>query len=190
ERMMGKRRIVLFVIQFAVVLSVSLPTFAQITISDIAPSPAGRGTTVVVSGSGFSSTPASNAVVFSAFKGSASGVVTAASSTNLSVVVPATAATGKVYVQVGSVTSNQFNFKVANLPPVVNAGPNQIVTLAAGASLSGTVTDDGLPNGTTLQTTWSKFSGPDAVTFANANALNTTATFSTAGTYVLRLTAS
>src|SRR5439155_20461276 len=57
------------------------------------------------------------------------------------------------------------------------------------ANLSGTVTDDGLPNGT-IQTTWSKFSGPGTVTFSNPSALNATATFSTAGTYVLRLTAS
>jgi hypothetical protein len=33
-------------------------------------------------------------------------------------------------------------------------------------------------------------SGPGTVTFANASALSTTATFSIAGTYVLRLTAS
>ena len=37
---------------------------------------------------------------------------------------------------------------------------------------------------------WSSVSGPGTVTFANANVLSTTATFSAAGTYVLRLTAS
>src|SRR5204863_6486810 len=75
-----------------------------------------------------------------------------------------------------------------NQAPVVNAGSNQTITLPAVANLSGTATDDGLPTGT-LITTWSKVSGPGAVTFANANALNTTAAFSTAGSYVLRLTA-
>lgn len=40
-----------------------------------------------------------------------------------------------------------------------------------------------------ITTTWSKTSGPGVVTFANANAVDTTATFSTTGTYVLRLTA-
>jgi hypothetical protein len=65
-------------------------------------------------------------------------------------------------------------------PPLLNT---------ALANLAGRVTDDGLPSGT-IQTTWSEFSGPAPVTFANASALNTTATFSTAGTYVLRLTAS
>ncbi|HET7292040.1 MAG TPA: hypothetical protein VFM88_06425, partial [Vicinamibacteria bacterium] len=41
-----------------------------------------------------------------------------------------------------------------------------------------------------LTTTWSKLSGPGSVTFGNASAVDTTASFSVAGTYVLRLTAS
>jgi hypothetical protein len=73
---------------------------------------------------------------------------------------------------------------------VVSAGPDQSITLPATASLDGTVTDDNLPNppGTTT-TTWTKVSGPGTVGFTNPNAVDTTATFSTAGTYVLRLTA-
>ncbi|WP_206053774.1 PKD domain-containing protein [Nocardioides iriomotensis] len=77
-----------------------------------------------------------------------------------------------------------------NTPPVVDAGTNQSVTLPASASLDGTVTDDGLPNPPgTVTTTWSTFSGPGTVTFGNVNAVDTTASFSAAGTYVLRLTA-
>ena len=75
-----------------------------------------------------------------------------------------------------------------NTAPVVNAGADLGVALPAGAALSGTATDDGLP-GTGLTTTWSKVSGLGTVTFGNASALNTSATFSLAGTYVLRLTA-
>ncbi len=52
-------------------------------------------------------------------------------------------------------------------------------------NLTGTTSD---PNGDTLTTTWSLVSGPGTVTFANANAVNTTATFTVAGTYTLRLT--
>jgi PKD repeat protein len=78
-----------------------------------------------------------------------------------------------------------------NRAPVVNAGPDQAVTLPTAASLSGTATDDGLPNPPgALTITWSKVSGPGTVTFANAAALATTATFSVAGSYTLRLTAS
>src|SRR5687767_8787626 len=79
----------------------------------------------------------------------------------------------------------------ANQPPVVSAGADQAITLPATAPLSGTATDDGLPNPpATVTTTWSMLSGPGAVTFGNANALSTTASFSTAGSYTLRLTAS
>jgi hypothetical protein len=78
-----------------------------------------------------------------------------------------------------------------NQPPVVNAGADQTITLPATASLSGTVTDDGLPNPpAAVTTTWSKVSGPGTVTFGNASARATTATFSTSGSYTLRLTAS
>jgi PKD repeat protein len=78
----------------------------------------------------------------------------------------------------------------ANQPPVVNAGPDQMITLPAIATLSGTVSDDGLPTGSALTRSWSKVTGPGSVTFSNATSLNPTATFSAAGTYTLRLTAS
>jgi hypothetical protein len=79
----------------------------------------------------------------------------------------------------------------ANQAPVVNAGADQTITLPATASLSGTATDDGLPSPPGQRTfTWTKVSGPGTVTFANASALATTASFSTAGTYVLRLAVS
>jgi len=78
----------------------------------------------------------------------------------------------------------------ANQPPRVNAGDNQAVILPTAASLDGTVTDDGLPVPPGAMTTaWSLVSGPGAVTFANPNAVDTTASFSGVGTYVLRLTA-
>ena len=77
-----------------------------------------------------------------------------------------------------------------NQPPSVSAGPDQTITLTSSASLDGTATDDGLPNPPgTVSTTWSKVNGPGTVTFGDATAMDTTASFSTAGTYVLRLTA-
>ena len=75
-----------------------------------------------------------------------------------------------------------------NQAPSVNAGPDQTITLPATVSLNGTVTDDGLPT-STVTTTWSQVSGPGTTTFGNASAVDTTASFSVAGTYVLRLTA-
>ncbi|GEM_PF-2978579 len=87
-----------------------------------------------------------------------------------------------------------------NNPPVVNAGVDQTITLPINQiSLDGTVTDDGLPNPpglfTISQTTglftirWTKQNGPGTVTFGNNQMVDTTATFSRAGAYTLRLTA-
>ena len=78
-----------------------------------------------------------------------------------------------------------------NQAPVVNAGLDQTLTLPASASLNGTLSDDALPNPPgTVTTAWSKFSGPGTVSFGDVSAVDTTASFSTNGTYVLRLTAS
>jgi hypothetical protein len=77
-----------------------------------------------------------------------------------------------------------------NVPPFVDAGPDQTISISAAASLAGTVADDGLPNPPgTVTTQWSKVSGPGNVVFADATSRNTTATFSEIGTYVLRLNA-
>ena len=79
---------------------------------------------------------------------------------------------------------------IVNAIPVVNAGANQTIVLPASATLAGSATDDGLPNPPgALTLLWSKFSGPGNVTFGNAAAGSTSASFSTAGAYVLRLSA-
>ena len=77
-----------------------------------------------------------------------------------------------------------------NLAPVVNAGPDSTITLPSGITLAGSATDDGLPTGSTLIKSWTKVGGPGTVTFGNAGSLNSTANFSAAGTYTLRLTVS
>jgi len=77
-----------------------------------------------------------------------------------------------------------------NQAPTVNAGANQTITFPASASLDGTVTDDGLPKPPGIvATSWTKVSGPGTVSFGNPSAIDTTASFTTTGTYVLRLTA-
>ena len=80
---------------------------------------------------------------------------------------------------------------VSNLRPVVNAGADATITLPATAALNGTVSDDGKPTPPGVVTSsWMRVSGPGTVTFTAPSATSTTATFSTSGTYVLRLTAS
>jgi hypothetical protein len=55
--------------------------------------------------------------------------------------------------------------------------------------LDATVSDDALPTGT-LTSAWSKVSGPGLVTFGDSTSIDTTAAFSRAGAYVLRLSVS
>gem|GEM_PF-2609465 len=77
-----------------------------------------------------------------------------------------------------------------NVAPQASAGPDIVVlSVTDDASLSATVTDDGFPVGGTLTSLWSVVSGPGSVVFGNASSINTTASFSVNGTYVIRLTA-
>ena len=77
-----------------------------------------------------------------------------------------------------------------NQPPTVNAGPNQTISLPNNANLNGTVTDDGLPSlPGEVTTNWTRVSGPGPVNFADASAVDTTASFSNEGDYILSLTA-
>ncbi|WP_411705126.1 PKD domain-containing protein, partial [Edaphovirga cremea] len=77
----------------------------------------------------------------------------------------------------------------ANQPPVINAGVNQTITLPASAELIGRVNDDGQLSGGSVSISWTRASGPGVVTFANEHQAATKASFSVAGTYLLRLTA-
>lgn len=91
----------------------------------------------------------------------------------------------------GTQNSNTATVTISNTvnqAPVINAGPDQTISLPSMASLNGVVTDDGLPSGT-LVTNWSQVSGPAAVSFGVTSQAVTQAAFSAAGTYVLRLTA-
>jgi PKD repeat protein len=71
-----------------------------------------------------------------------------------------------------------------NTAPEVTASGPATVTLPDAAVLDGTVTDDG-----PYTVLWSRVSGPGTVAFADETAEDTSATFSAAGDYVLRLTA-
>ena len=77
-----------------------------------------------------------------------------------------------------------------NIGASVDAGPDATITLPSTATLSGTMSDDGKPAPPAAVTTaWTKLSGPGSVTFGNSSAVSTTASFTAAGAYVLRLTA-
>ncbi len=77
-----------------------------------------------------------------------------------------------------------------NEAPTVNAGADTSITLPTNTvNLTGSVSDDGLPNDGLLSTVWTVESGAGTVTFADANAINTSARFNAPGVYTLRLTA-
>jgi hypothetical protein len=92
-------------------------------------------------------------------------------------------------------SSDEVTITVAqNQAPVVDAGPDQTIMfnknkMEASTSLSGTVTDDGLPDSGSLTTLWTLVSGPGTVTFADASSLSTKAIFKAPGDYLLRLEA-
>ncbi|HKQ59149.1 MAG TPA: right-handed parallel beta-helix repeat-containing protein [Candidatus Eisenbacteria bacterium] len=79
---------------------------------------------------------------------------------------------------------------LANIPPVVNAGADRIVTFPASAHLAAAVSDDGneWAEGQ-VALTWSVVSGPGPVTFDAPGAPSTQASFTVAGVYVLALSA-
>ena len=76
-----------------------------------------------------------------------------------------------------------------NEAPQVDAGVDQNINVGALASLDATVTDDGFPKDGALTTLWTQQSGTGTVTFGNASSVDTTASFSTSGVYVLELKA-
>lgn len=79
------------------------------------------------------------------------------------------------------------NGPVPIFPPTVNAGIDRSVVLGGQTYLMGKADWLVPASGNTVR--WSKVSGPGNVTFADATAAETTATFSTPGEYVLKLTA-
>ena len=83
-----------------------------------------------------------------------------------------------------TIADNDFAPFVQIASPTV---PAVILDPGTGLVLTAVASDDGTPS--PLTTTWSKASGPGTVTFGDATALTTTATFSASGVYVLSVTA-
>ena len=77
-----------------------------------------------------------------------------------------------------------------NRPPSVFVGSDRTNYLSTNSVLlSGVVSDDGLPFGSTLTVAWTNLSGGTGVTFVNSNVPVASAYFSATGTYVLQLSA-
>ena len=87
-------------------------------------------------------------------------------------------------VGLNTATFTKFSVVPLNKAPVVNPGTAP-ANATSPLTLSGSVTDDGLPDPFT--TIWTVASAPGSVSFANPATLSTTASFTTAGAYTLRL---
>jgi uncharacterized repeat protein (TIGR02543 family) len=112
-----------------------------------------------------------------------------------------TGSTNPTTITINNNVNVTANFAVNQAPVIKPGAYDAPVMLSASLSLNAKVTDDGLPNPGTLQTSWSVVSGPGNVKITNANqtlsdqagipvGVNGTASFSQAGTYVLQLSAS
>jgi DNA-binding beta-propeller fold protein YncE len=78
---------------------------------------------------------------------------------------------------------------VKESPLLVGAGSDLTITLPEYATLGGTFNYDGLPNPPgAFSIQWSQVRGPGSASFADAAAVDTIATFSHPGDYVLKLT--
>jgi len=105
--------------------------------------------------------------------------------------LPITSRSDVGVLDLGAYESSAGGSGPVNQTPYVEAGMDQQTTLPDDTiDLNGDVFDDGTPDPPGyLTTTWTKLSGPGTVSFGDPNAVDTTATFSMAGDYVLKLEA-
>jgi len=107
---------------------------APLSLTSISPGRAARGETLTLNGTGFSTTPGSNAVVFAASSGTLPATATTASANSMTVPVPQGAISGPVRVQTGGQTSEHRILEV--LASATSLLPPTAVTVTAAATTS------------------------------------------------------
>ncbi len=116
------------------VLAINRISASSVSIAELTPRSGHAGSTLTISGTGFSTTPSQNTV---SFNGGALGTVTAATATRLTVTIPQTAQDGPVSVTVSSTTATSaMNFTVRR-PTILSFTP-------AGVAPGGQVTITGM----------------------------------------------
>jgi chitodextrinase len=81
--------------------------------------------------------------------------------------------------------------QVVNTAPVVSAGTAQtVVPPVTSVTLHGTVTDDGLPDNSSLSVVWEQESGPQNAVFTNQYSAITDVSLPASGVYIFKLTGS
>jgi hypothetical protein len=142
--------------------ALGIPNDQFLTVSSIGPSVAPPGTSITISGSGFSENLADNQVAFTTSNGIGLGQVTAATPTSLTVVIPADAVSGGITVRALERTSLPFRFPVvvplsgptikALTPRYATAGASSVDVQITGSAFASNsyATYDGVPVPTTF----------------------------------------
>lgn len=121
----------------------------MVKISEFAPNSGAAGTTVTIYGTGFSSTAGQNTVTFMCGTGcTVNATVTAASATQLTITVPATASTGAITVTTpngSSTSSSQFTVAALDVPAITSFSPT-IGVAGTPVTVSGTNFDTSVAN--------------------------------------------
>ena len=117
---------------------------STLSVAGFSPSAAYTGYSITVSGTGFSTTPALNAVVV----GGVSATVSAATATSLTVTVPYGASTGVISVTVSGVTANSSTSIVILKPAITDFSP-KVVDAGTTVTLTGSNLDL-VPGSTTV----------------------------------------
>jgi hypothetical protein len=86
------------------------------------------------------------------------------------------------------IPQSQLFEPTTNDAPIAQAGPDQNVTLPAGATVSLSAFGSSDPDGTITTYAWSNVSGPNTPTFSAGSSQNTDVSTLIAGTYVFRVT--
>lgn len=84
---------------------------------------------------------------------------------------------------------NSISISAINQAPTITLDSTATVALTGSLTVTATVSDDDLPTATAPTLLWTTVSGPGTVTFGSSTTASTNLTFSTAGAYVVRLTA-
>ena len=151
---------------------------------------AGLPQTLILPGKGTlnGSTPRNAPAQWSQKSGPANAVI--ADAKRLSTVVEFTKPGNYVFVLKSAGRENETTIEVKpTTPPVVNAGNGQIAKSDRRVELQGSVTQAGVSDSNLFKLKWSKVEGPGEVRFASPEKMNTAATFTADGLYLLRLTA-
>ncbi len=105
-----------------------------ITLDSVSPASVARGATLTLTGSGFSATASSNSIVFTTASGTTTETSATATTTMLTAVVPSTAISGQVLVQIGGTSSSSQILEItASESTLVETS----VSVSAGQTTSG-----------------------------------------------------